>query len=146
VKLFTARYADYDPTWGIAVRTSVGVPKGWRHGPLEHVRRLTPYGLLHVTDRAEFTQLYIERLERVGVEAIFARFEGISDAHDCRPLVLLCFEDVRRLDNWCHRTILGAWLRDRLDIEVPELDIFTVRAAEADRPQEDENDACDDGR
>jgi hypothetical protein len=146
VKLFTARYADYDPTCGVAVRTSVGRPRGWRHGPLECVRRLTPYGLLHVTDRAEFTQLYIARLERTGVEAIFAHLEGISDAHDCRSLVLLCFEDVRDPGNWCHRTILGAWLRDRLGIEVPEFDVFTVRAARADRSQKDKNNAYDDGR
>jgi hypothetical protein len=132
VELFTARYAEYSPTHGVAVRTSVGVPKDWRHGRLEHVRRLTPYGLLHVSDRAEFTRLYIARLERVGADAIYARLEGISDAHDCRPLVLCCFEDVRRPGVWCHRTILGAWLRDRLGIAVPELDVFTAAGAQLD--------------
>lgn len=132
MELFTARYAEYSPTHGVAVRTSVGVPKDWRHGRLEHVRRLTPYGLLHVSDRAEFTRLYIARLERVGADAIYARLEGISDAHDCRPLVLCCFEDVRRPGVWCHRTILGAWLRDRLGIAVPELDVFTAAGAQLD--------------
>ena len=132
MELFTARYADYSPTQGVAVRTSVGVPKDWRHGRLEHVRRLTPYGLLHVTNRAEFTRLYIARLESVGADAIYAALEGISDVHDCRPLVLLCFEDVRRRGVWCHRTILGAWLRDRLDVEVPELGVFTAAGAKID--------------
>lgn len=130
MELFTARYTDYVPHWGVAVRTSVGLPHSWRHGQLEHVRRLTPYGLLHVTDRAEFTHLYIARLERAGADAIRARLEGISDTHDCRPLVLLCFEDVRRPGVWCHRTILGAWLRDRLGIEVPELGVFTAAGAQ----------------
>lgn len=132
MELFTARYAEYAPTQGVAVRTSVGMPKDWRHGPLEHVRRLTPYGLLHVTSRAEFTRLYIARLESVGVDAIYTRLEGISDVHDCRPLVLLCFEDVRRPGVWCHRTILGAWLRDRLGVEVPELGVFTAAGAQID--------------
>lgn len=121
MELFTARYADYAPAWGVAVRTSVGTPKGWRHGPLEHVRRLTPYGLLHVTDCAEFTRLYAARLERAGAEAIRARLQGVSGAHDRRPLVLCCFEDVRHPGVWCHRTTLGAWLCDRLGIEVTEL-------------------------
>jgi hypothetical protein len=121
VELFTARYADYAPVWGVAVRTSVGTPKVWRHGPLEHVRRLTPYGLLHVTDRAEFTRLYTARLERAGAEAIRARLQGISDAHDGWPLVLCCFEDVREPGVWCHRTTLGAWLRNRLGVEVTEV-------------------------
>jgi hypothetical protein len=121
VKLFTARYADFDPAWGVAVRTSVGMPKFWRHGRLEHVRRLTPYGLLHVTDRAEFTRLYVKRLDRAGAEVIRARLQDISDAHDGRPLVLCCFEDLTWQGVWCHRTVLGVWLHDRLGVEVAEL-------------------------
>jgi hypothetical protein len=121
VNLFTARYADYDPACGIAVRTSVGMPRGWRHGPLEHVRRLTPYGLRHITDRAEFTRLYTARLECAGAEPIFTRLQGISDAHDGQALVLCCFEDVRKPGVWCHRNLLGEWLEDRLAIEIVEL-------------------------
>lgn len=134
MELFTARYAEYSPTQGVAVRTSVGAPKDWRHGRLEHVRRLTPYGLLHVTDRAEFTRLYTARLERAGAEAIRARLQGVSDAHDHRPLVLCCFENVREPGVWCHRTTLGAWLRDRLGVEVTEV----RRSATAGRAQIDQ--------
>jgi hypothetical protein len=121
VKLFTARYADYDPAWGVAVRTSVGTPRRWRHETLDHVRRVTPYGIRHVTDRAAFTRLYTERLERAGADAIYGRLQGISDAHEGRPLVLLCFEDLREPDRFCHRTLLGAWLEEQLGIDVHEL-------------------------
>lgn len=121
MELFTARYADYDPAWGVAVRTSVGMPKGWRYGPLEHVRRITPYGLLRVSDRAEFTRLYTERLEHAGAETIAARLQGISDAHHGQPLWLCCFENLRTPGAWCHRTILGEFLEERLGIEVVEV-------------------------
>jgi hypothetical protein len=121
VKLFTARYADFDPAWGTAVRTSVGTPRGWQYGPLEHVRRITPYGIRHVTDHNEFSRLYSERLERAGADAIYDRLQRISDTHGGRSLVLCCFEDLRKPGAFCHRTLLRRWLEAQLDVEVHEL-------------------------
>ncbi len=121
VELFTARYADYNPEWGVAVRISVGSPRGWRHGPLEHVRRISPYGLRHITDLDEFVRQYVNRLDQAGADAISTRLQEISDRHDGRPLVLCCFEDLTKPGQTCHRTMLAGWLTERLGAEVREL-------------------------
>lgn len=121
MQVFTSRYADYRPDWGVAVRTSVGSPRGWRYGPLVNLRSVAPYGLRHVTERAEFTALYLARLELTGPDAIHSQLREISDSRDGRPPILCCFEDVRKPGVWCHRQLLGEWLHARLGIDVVEL-------------------------
>jgi hypothetical protein len=121
VELFTARYVDYDPAWGVAVRTTVGAPKGWRHWPLEHIRRVTPYGLLHIRNREEFAERYIARLERAGAEVIERRLQGIADKYAGGSLWLCCFDDLTKPGAWCHRTLLGGWLEENLGVEVIEI-------------------------
>lgn len=121
MELFTARYADYDPAWGVAVRTTVGTPRGWRYWPLEHIRRVTPYGLLHIGNRDEFAERYIARLERTGAHAVEERLMAITDRHAGKPLWLCCFDDLTKPGAWCHRTLLGEWLEEKLGIEVIEI-------------------------
>lgn len=121
VELFTARYVDYDPAWGVAVRTTVGFPRGWRYGPLEHVRRITPYGLLHIKSRDAFAQRYLARLDQAGAAPIEARLTNIADRHRGLPLWLCCFEDLSKPGEWCHRTLLAEWIEERLGIAVIEI-------------------------
>ena len=119
-QLYTASYSDFDPAWGVPVRTSVGEPKWWPE-PLAHLRRVAPYGLREVTDQDEFARLYFERLDNAGPEAISDRLIALSATHQGRPLVLLCFEDLRRPGAWCHRRLLAAWIERNLCFAVPEL-------------------------
>jgi hypothetical protein len=121
VELFTARYVDYDPVWGVAVRTTVGFPRGWRYGPLEHIRPVTPYGLLHIKSREAFAQQYLARLDHAGATAVEARLAGIAGRHGGRPLWLCCFEDLSKPGEWCHRTLLAEWIEERLGIAVTEV-------------------------
>ena len=51
---------------------------------------------------------------------ILAELHDLQEG-DCAPLVLLCFEDVSRPGAWCHRTVLGEWISQKLAVEVREL-------------------------
>jgi hypothetical protein len=122
LELFTASYADFDPAWGVPVRTSVGSPKWWAGPPLEHIRRVTPYGVFGVIeDRDEYAAAYLDCLDAAGVDALHERFSSLSAKHGGAPLVLLCFEDLTNPHAWCHRQLLASWIEDRLGLVVPEL-------------------------
>jgi hypothetical protein len=119
LELFTARYADFEEAWGVPVRTSVGAPKFWSGPALEHIRRVSPYGLFDLEDDEEFARRYLARLDAQGSTALESRFRQVSDRHGGRPLVFLCFEDIRV--TWCHRQLLAAWIERHMGLHVPEL-------------------------
>lgn len=35
--------------------------------------------------------------------------------------VLLCWEDITKPGQWCHRRMVAEWLQDRLGIDIPEI-------------------------
>jgi hypothetical protein len=74
-----------------------------------------------VFDRAEFTARYHAQLDRAGVDRVLRDLQRISDAHAGQDLVLLCYEDVRKPGEWCHRQVLAEWLADRASLVVAEL-------------------------
>src|SRR5260221_824750 len=124
VDLYTSRYANKELARRpdlVKVGITVGRP-GWPLGyPVESLDRLAPWGLLQVFDRAEFTARYHAALDRAGVDRVLRDLQRISDAHDGQDLVLLCYEDVRKPDEWCHRQVLAEWLAQRAGLAGAEV-------------------------
>lgn len=90
-----------------AVRISLGAPK-WPVGYniAGEIKELMPFGLLQINDRELYEKKYRERLDRIGPDRIqdaLDRF-GVD-----KPVVLLCYEDVRDPSQWCHRSIFAQW-------------------------------------
>lgn len=106
----------------MALKISLGQPK-WDVGYTIHgeVRSLLPFGLLKKHEKYEpFKAEYFMRLDRVGVDRI--RAEIRRHAIGNKPIVLLCFEDIRKgPDNWCHRTAFAEWWRLNTGEEITEL-------------------------
>jgi hypothetical protein len=115
----TCSFTAFQPAMGLAVQTSVGMARFFRHKPLERCGLVAPYGLLKETDYAKFREGYLARLDAKAGD-IANRFAEYGDRHGL-PLVLLCFEDLSKPDTWCHRTILREWLQERTGVIVPEL-------------------------
>ncbi|MEJ7785580.1 MAG: DUF488 family protein [Solirubrobacteraceae bacterium] len=119
------RHAAGDRSY-VPVRISLGCPRFWPlAASVPYVPELAPGGLLHVEPWDEFTRRYVERLDRIGVDAIRGRLERIHQAYG-RPLVLLCFEP-DRVD--CHRSIAAAWLEQHGLGAVHEVDSPDVQTA-----------------
>lgn len=123
MKLFTARYAnrnlnDKDYT---KVKISLGTPK-WKLGyTLDgEMKDLMPFGLFREYDEYEtFKPAYFKRLDSIGVDRIqrqLNHFLGFG-----KDVVLLCFEDIRKESDWCHRTAFAEWYRLRTGNEISEL-------------------------
>src|SRR4051794_18107814 len=87
--LMTGQYQRFKPDDGVAIRSTVGEPKWWRHGPLPHCRDATPYGLMDpkMSD-AEAERRYLIRLdERAG--SIIGFLADVARLNPGRPLVIL---------------------------------------------------------
>jgi hypothetical protein len=121
VRLATSYYGGFRRDYGLPVRISISLPKWWKSEP-EHVRRLTPYGLLGLGD--EFAERYAEQPDRIDPDSLAERFADIANRRDAGTLVLLCFEP-DPAD--CHRSQAAPWLEGHGFGPVPE--------AEAEPPQ-----------
>lgn len=65
--------------------------------------------VLTIKDRDEMKTRLFERLK--GREKdVSDILERISKEHGNRDIVLLCYEDVREIGEWCHRQVIGEWL------------------------------------
>jgi len=122
--LYTARYRNPTiPTRGVVpVRITLGAPRfPLGYAIADTVGQLAPPGyLFHIQNRVEFEPRYREHLDRIGVDWVRARLQGIHEAHGGRPLALLCFEYVAD-GEWCHRLCFAQWWFDRAGERVSEL-------------------------
>lgn len=62
--------------------------------------------------KATFQGKYYKHLDRIGVVGIRQRLGGIMKALELpedQALVLLCFEDLSKDDEWCHRRMFASW-------------------------------------
>lgn len=118
MNLTTASYRTYRPEWGLAIRTSVGPARWFRHAHV-HARTLTPYGIFSVIDdRDDYTAAYVARLDRHG-RAVLDELDRLTGGAGG---VLLCHCNLSRPGAWCHRNLASGWLVERFGLDVPEHD------------------------
>ena len=140
--IYTSRYANPELKIGnyTLVRISLGTPR-WRTGYTiaGAIRELMPSGLLNINDIGKFCRLYYERLDSFGVDPIKQQLKYYESFG--RPVVLLCFEDIRKGgENWCHRTAFAKWWKSRTGEDILELkddSIFKVEGEVPDMPEVD---------
>jgi hypothetical protein len=115
-ELFTARFQRFDPSMGTPVQAANGKPRWALKYDLRYAVKETfpAWALVQRSraddiDQAEFSQLYQQGLDRVGVEKLTSRFRAIAVAEGDPRLVLLCYEDLTKPGWWCHRTMFAEW-------------------------------------
>ena len=104
-----------------AVRISLGAPR-WKVGYkiVGAIKDLMPTGLRHIENPEEFCNLYYERLDSIGVDNIRNQIQYYEQIG--KPVVLLCFEDIRKGgNNWCHRSAFAKWWQKRTREIISEL-------------------------
>jgi hypothetical protein len=119
VTILTCSYRAWREKMGVLVRTSVGAPRAFP-APLVEWPVTYPVGLLDITDPAEFRRKYRHRLHSK-TPRVLAELAELREAYAPLSLVLLCFEDLAKPGAWCHRTLLGEWISQKLGEEVPGL-------------------------
>lgn len=135
MKLFTARYGNKNLNNEnfCLVRISLGSPK-WNTGyRLDgEMKDLMPFGLFREYDTyEEFLPAYFKRLDSIGIDRIQRQLEHFGRLG--KDVVLLCFEDIRKAGEWCHRTAFAEWYRSRTGKTIEELPEVAPR--EVEKPQ-----------
>lgn len=121
--LYTSRYQNPKLLSGgyTTVRISLGMPK-WSLGYIVDVVMLDlmPYGLLGQYPAYEpFKQAYFQQMDRIGVDRIAAQLNCLESYG--KDVVLLCYEDIRRPEVWCHRRAFAEWWERETGVNIPEL-------------------------
>jgi len=112
--IWVSRYSNKELRKGnyYPVGISLGTPK-WPLGyeVREQCYSLAPKGFMLNLEKDEYREAYFQKLDDLGREKIFgivSRLDEKARAEN-KELVLLCYEDVRNPDEWCHRTMFAEW-------------------------------------
>lgn len=84
---------------------------------------LAPKGYMLKMEYDPFKKAYYDKLEGIGADRIIdmvMRFEKEAEDQG-KELVLLCYEDVRIPEDWCHRTIFAQWYCEHTGEIIQEL-------------------------
>ena len=84
---------------------------------------LAPKGYMLNMQFDRFKPAYYEKLESIGVGKIIEMVRKMETeaAAEGKELVLLCFEDVRIPEDWCHRTVFATWWAEHTGEQIKEL-------------------------
>ena len=121
--IYTGRYANkkLNNEKYVCVIISLGSPKWKLSYKLDgEIEALMPKGLFKINEIERFKPLYFKRLNSYGVEFIREKFEELK--RDGKDIVLLCFEDINKPENWCHRTVFAEWWEMQTGEKIIELE------------------------
>lgn len=106
----------------------VGISIGQPKFPLGYQLReqcysLAPKGYMLNMEIESFRQAYYEKLDGIGTEKIINMVTRLDEKarNEKKELVLLCYEDVRVPEDWCHRTIFAEWWAENMGEIIEEL-------------------------
>lgn len=89
----------------------------------EQCYSLAPKRYMLNMDIENFKKAYYEKLEGIGTDQIIGIVNNLDERarSEGKELVLLCFEDVRVVGEWCHRTIFAQWWAEKTGGTIEEL-------------------------
>lgn len=107
------------------VGISIGAPKFKLGYDLrEQCYTLAPKGTMLHLDYDPYKEAYFNKLDALGAQKVInivRRLESRA-AQEGKTLVLLCFEDIRKPGEWCHRTLFAEWWKNQTGEEIEELE------------------------
>lgn len=121
--IYTSRYSNPELKTGnyTPVRISLGAPR-WKtaYTLAGVIKELMPTGLFRISELEEFCPKYCKLLDSFGVDIIREQLKHYESFG--KPVVLLCFEDIRKGgENWCHRNVFAKWWQARTGEIITEL-------------------------
>lgn len=125
--IYTARYSNkklredgYFP-----VGISLGTPKF----PLGYDLRdqcysLAPKSFMLKMEYEPYREAYFKKLEDIGADKIISIVQKLDARarEEGKSLVLLCYEDLRNPEKWCHRTLFAEWWQNATGEIIEELE------------------------
>lgn len=92
-----------------------GTPAGFRI-----VKELAPRREMLRMEREPYERIFVDEiLGALEPEEMWQRLHALADPHE--P-ILLCWEQMKKPGEWCHRHMVARWFERALGVEAPELD------------------------
>jgi hypothetical protein len=117
LKLYTSSWFVKLPGDHLRVGISRSTPR--RISGFRRLRALEPGLWFNAASPEEFHKLYMAQLNALDVAAIVVGLEAMAADAQAVAVVFVCYEAPHG-GAWCHRSLISAWLHDRLGLEVPE--------------------------
>ena len=126
--IWTSRYSNKELAEHREKYYCVGISIGSPKFPLGYTLEqqcysLAPKGYMLMMGKEEYQEAYLKKWEDIGADRIIGmvgRMEAMAEVEG-KDLVLLCYEDVRNLEDWCHRTMFAQWYCEHTGEIIEEL-------------------------
>lgn len=137
MKVYTSRYSN--PELKSGKYTVVGITRTapkfkLQYALMGNIMEIAPPSyLFNEYNRERFTPPYFRHMDKTGVDRI--RRILASYEKDGKPIVLCCYEDVRKPNEWCHRLVFADWWKARTGETIEELeDTSQLKGAKKPEP------------
>jgi hypothetical protein len=125
VRIFTSYYANKQAQSSEYTQIGISIGKNrWAKVDIYLTNIAPTWDMVKLTDQEVYRKLYFEKLDTVGVDNIRESFESISSE---KPLVLLCYENISKPGQWCHRTMFAEWWKEKTGEVIEELPIISAK-------------------
>ena len=107
----------------------------------EQCYALAPKGYMLKMEYEPYREAYFQKLEEIGTDKIIGIVQRMDERaqEEGKTLVLLCYEDLRKPDQWCHRTLFAEWwqkMTGEVINELEEADVKPQKVETASAPQQ----------
>jgi hypothetical protein len=107
---------------GVPVRTTITAPRWKLPYELRHkIMEIAPDKAFLRAPKPEFTARYFAKLDEVTPAWLIEVMTRIAGQAGDGRLVLLCFEDLTKPGEWCHRSLFAEWWLDKTGEQVREI-------------------------
>jgi len=145
MRTWTSRYSNKELQNGnyYTVGISVGKPR-WPLGYTvnEQCYAIAPTRNMLDMPYGEYRVAYFDKLNQLGLAKVcnlIDTWNSNAFSKGKTEVVLLCYEDIRKPDDWCHRTLFAEWLYNQVKLEITELTDPSVPRFKKPEPVEDPN-------
>jgi hypothetical protein len=126
MKIYTSRYsnkalAQFATDGNSIMGITVGYPQFKLPYQFTYYRAWGPDRAWKNAPYEEYLALYMQKLDMIGIDSIMAALSKQSEIHGGGDICLVCFEDIRKPGEWCHRCMFAQYLKDHAGVEVEEL-------------------------
>ena len=125
MQIFTSRYSNNSIAQMDVIPVGISLyPPRWKtpYKVQGYIKELAPTRDMFGLPFEEYKPKYLAILESLGVEKITQLIQASVPAHsETNKVVLLCFEDLRKQDKWCHRRLFAEWWREKTGETICEM-------------------------
>jgi uncharacterized protein YeaO (DUF488 family) len=119
MQIFTSYYANRELQKGDYTLVGISIGKNRWAKVDAYLTDIAPtWDMVKMTNQNVYREAYFERLNTLDVNNLKKILEHLSSN---KPIVLLCYENLQKPGQWCHRTMFAEWWQTKTGEVIEEL-------------------------